>query len=248
MSRTALERGDTLPTAGRPEREAVRSMFTGIAPRYDLLNAVLSLGEDRRWRRRAAQLARLSEGGDALDVCTGTGALARLLRSKVGARGRVVGVDMTEAMLAAAASAVPQVEFRLGDALHLPCADASFDAATMAFGLRNIEDHQGALRELLRVLRPGGRVVILEFSTPDRFMRPLYGLYSRLAIPVVARALLGHSGAYQYLTSSISVFPAPPVVAGWLRQAGFEGVGFRRMSFGIVALHLGRRPELPPPA
>lgn len=238
--------GPGLPTAGRPEPEAVRSMFTSIAARYDLLNTLLSLGEDRRWRRRAAQLCRLRPGGRALDVCTGTGALARLLLERSSPGGLVVGVDMTEAMLAGATRSAPGVEFRLGDAVDLPCPDASFDAATMAFGLRNIDDPQRALAELRRVLRPGGRVVILEFSTPRAVMRPLYRLYSVLAIPRVARLLLGRSDAYRYLTSSISAFPAPEVVAGWLRRAGFERVRYQRMSLGIVALHLGRRPLAPP--
>jgi demethylmenaquinone methyltransferase/2-methoxy-6-polyprenyl-1,4-benzoquinol methylase len=239
---TGGEREEVLPTAGRPEVPAVRAMFGGIARRYDLLNSVLSMGEDRRWRRRAAQLTRLTRGGRALDVCTGTGALARLLWRRVGPSGSVLGVDITEEMLSLAARAVPEVEFRFGDALQLPAPDRAFDAVTMAFGLRNIADHQGALREVWRVLRPGGRVVILEFSTPRAFMRPLYGQYSRLVIPGMARLLLGRTGAYQYLTSSISAFPGPDVVAGWLRDAGFERVGYERMTLGIVALHSGRRP------
>lgn len=233
--------GDTarLPTAGRPEPAAVRSMFSGIAHRYDLLNAVLSLGEDRRWRRRAAQLTRLRSGGTAIDVCTGTGALAALLQCRVGPAGRVVGVDMTEAMLANAVVRVPGVEFRVGDAVRLPTEDSRFDAATMAFGLRNIEDSAGALRELHRVIRPGGRAVILEFSTPRAVLRPLYRAYSRLVIPVAARVLLGPAGAYQYLTESIAAFPDPKVVAGWMREAGFVQVRYHRMTLGIVAIHVG---------
>lgn len=230
-----------LPTAGRPEAAAVRSMFSGIAHRYDLLNAVLSLGEDRRWRRRAAQLTRLEKGAAAVDVCTGTGALAALLRRRVGPGGRVVGVDMTEAMLANALIRVPEVEFRVGDARQLPLPDGAFDAATMAFGLRNIEDSAGALRELHRVLRPGGRAVILEFSTPRAALRPLYRAYSRLVIPIAARVLLGPAGAYRYLTESIAAFPDPEVVAGWLRDAGFARVRYHRMSLGIVAIHVGLR-------
>lgn len=234
---------EALPTAGRPEAGAVRAMFGGIATRYDLLNSVLSLGEDRRWRRRAAQLTRLPRGGRALDVCTGTGSLARLLRRRVGPEGTVLGVDITEEMLSLAAGAVPEVEFRFGDALDLPVSDRQFDAATMAFGLRNIADHRRALEELWRALRPGGRVVILEFSTPQALMRPWYRQYSRWVIPLLARVLLGRTGAYRYLTASISTFPGPEVVSGWLREAGFERVRYHRMTWGIVALHTGRRPQ-----
>lgn len=232
-----------LPTPGRPEPDAVRSMFSGIAHRYDLLNMLLSVGQDRRWRRRAAQLTRVRPGQSVLDICTGTGALAAGLRARVGPQGRVVGLDLTEAMVVGARRRVPQVEFVVGDALHLPFADASFDAASMAFGLRNIADHQGALSEMLRVLRPGGRAVILEFSTVSRYLRPWYSLYNRTVIPVVARVLLGKAGAYQYLTESIAAFPAPLVVSRWLREAGFEGVRYQRLSLGIVAIHIGFRPR-----
>lgn len=232
-----------LPTPGRPEPDAVRSMFSGIAHRYDLLNMLLSVGQDRRWRRRAAQLTRVRPGQSVLDICTGTGALAAGLRARVGPQGRVVGLDLTEAMVVGARRRVPQVEFVVGDALHLPFADASFDAASMAFGLRNIADHQGALSEMLRVLRPGGRAVILEFSTVSRYLRPWYTLYNRTVIPVVARGLLGKAGAYQYLTDSIAAFPAPLVVSRWLREAGFEGVRYQRLSLGIVAIHIGFRPR-----
>ena len=145
-----------LPTVGSPEPEAVRGMFTSLALRYDVLNSLLSQGQDRRWRRRAAQLTRARPGDRVLDVCTGTGALAQLLRRRVGVSGEVVGIDLTEAMLEVARTRVPEVRFVVGDACALPFADESFDAATMAFGLRNIDDRQSALDELARVLRPGG--------------------------------------------------------------------------------------------
>jgi demethylmenaquinone methyltransferase/2-methoxy-6-polyprenyl-1,4-benzoquinol methylase len=234
-----------LPTPGRPEPEAVRSMFSGIAHRYDLLNLLLSVGQDRRWRRRAAQLTRAGKGQRVLDICTGTGALAALLRARVGPQGRVVGLDLTEAMVEGARRRVPQVEFLVCDAVHLPFADATFDAASMAFGLRNIADHELALAEMLRVLRPGGRAVILEFSTVIRPLRPWYGLYNRTVIPAVARGLLGRAGAYQYLTDSIAAFPAPSVVSRWLVEAGFERVRYQRLSLGIVAIHVGLRPQPP---
>lgn len=228
-----------LPTAGSPEPEAVRSMFSGIAHRYDLLNLLLSLGQDQRWRRRAAQLTRAREGQRVLDICTGTGALAALLRRRVGPSGQVVGLDLTEAMVELARRRVAQVEFMVGDAGQLPFEPGSFDAASMAFGLRNLASHEQALSEVLRVLRPGGRVVILEFSTVSRLIEPGYWLYNRTVIPVLARALLGRAGAYQYLTDSIAAFPPPLVVSRWLRQAGFERVRYQRLSLGIVAIHTG---------
>ncbi|HEY6538381.1 MAG TPA: bifunctional demethylmenaquinone methyltransferase/2-methoxy-6-polyprenyl-1,4-benzoquinol methylase UbiE [Candidatus Dormibacteraeota bacterium] len=230
-----------LPTVGSPEPDAIRGMFTGLARRYDILNTVLSQGQDRRWRRRAAQLTRVHRGDRVLDVCTGTGALAAQLRRLVGPTGEVVGVDLTEAMLAVARARVEDVEFIAGDACRLPFPDAAFDAATMAFGLRNIADRPGAVRELARVLRPGGRAVILEFSQPLPLIRPAYAWYSRRVIPPVARGLLGRDSAYRYLTASIAAFVAPEVVSRWLREAGFATVRQYRMAAGIVALHQGRR-------
>lgn len=232
-----------LPTAGHPEPDAVRSMFSSIAHRYDLLNALLSLGQDRRWRRRAAQLTKAGLGDRALDVCCGTGALSALLKRRVGTAGSVAGVDLTEAMIAGATGKVPGVDFRVGDACRLPFADSTFDAATMAFGLRNIDHHDLALGEMLRVLRPGGRAVILEFSTVVAPMDPLYRLYNQWVIPRLATLLLGRAGAYQYLTDSIAAFPPPLVVSRWLREAGFDRVRYQRMTLGIVAIHVGVKPR-----
>jgi demethylmenaquinone methyltransferase/2-methoxy-6-polyprenyl-1,4-benzoquinol methylase len=231
-----------LPTAGHPEPEAVRSMFAAIAHRYDLLNLLLSLGQDRRWRRRAAQLTRARRGDRVLDICCGTGALSALLKRRVGLEGSVSGVDLTAAMIRTAVARVPGVDFQVGDACQLPFPDASFDAATMAFGLRNIDRHDLALGEMERVLRPGGRAVILEFSTVAAPLRFWYRLYNRWVIPRIARALLGRAGAYQYLTDSIASFPPPLVVSRWMRDAGFERVRYQRMTLGIVAIHVGVKP------
>ena len=239
--RGMLER--PLPTAGHPEPEAVRSMFAAIAHRYDLLNLVLSLGEDRRWRRRAAQLARIGRGGRALDVCCGTGALSALLKRRVGPEGSVSALDLTAAMIQVATTRVPGVGFQVGDACQLPFADDSFDSCTMAFGLRNIDRRDVALQEMRRVLRPGGRAVILEFSTVAGPLRFWYRLYNRFVIPRIATALLGRAGAYQYLTDSIASFPPPLVVSRWLREAGFERVRYQRMTAGIVAIHVGVKPR-----
>lgn len=231
-----------LPTVGSPEPEAVRGMFTSLAARYDLLNSVLSQGQDRRWRRRAAQLTRVQPGDRVVDVCTGTGALAALLRHRVGPRGEVFGIDLTEAMLEVAKARVPEVAFLVGDACQLPFPDGVFSAATMAFGLRNIHDRQLALRELARVLRPGGRAVILEFSQVHPLLRPGYAWYSRTLIPPIARRILGRDSAYRYLTDSIAAFAPPELVSEWMGLAGFRPVRVHRMTAGVVAIHVGRRP------
>lgn len=237
-----MSSGAGLPTVGSPEPEAVQGMFTGLARRYDLLNTVLSQGQDRRWRRRAAQLARVHPGDPVLDVCTGTGGLAALLRQKVGRGGRVVGLDLTEAMLEVARARVPGVTFQVGDACRLPFPDRSFAAATVAFGLRNVEDRPLALREMFRVVRPGGRAVVLEFSQVHPWLRSGYAWYSRTLIPPIARALLGRDSAYRYLTDSIAAFPPPDEVSGWMKAAGFDPVRHQRMTWGVVAIHVGRRP------
>lgn len=222
-------------------------MFASLADRYDLLNALLSQGQDRRWRRRAAQLTRARPGDRCLDVCCGTGALSRLLQERVGRSGEVVGLDLTEAMLELGRRRLPGIDFQVGDACHLPFPEARFDVATMAFGLRNIEAKGAALGELLRVLRPGGRAVILEFSQVVAPLRSGYALYSRWAIPRLARMVLGRDGAYRYLTDSIAAFPSPEVVDGWLMEAGFDPVRHHSMSFGVVALEVGLRPRGRPP-
>lgn len=216
-------------------------MFTGLAQRYDLLNLLLSQGQDRRWRRRAAQLTRAQPGARVLDVCTGTGALAALLRRRVGPTGEVIGIDLTEGMIELAQTRVAGVRFLVGDACQLPFQDGSFDAATIAFGLRNIHDPGLALAELGRVLRPGGRAVVLEFSQVRPLWRPAYRWYSRHVIPRIARAVLGGDSAYRYLTDSIASFAPPDVVSAWLREAGFDSVRHHRMTAGVVAIHVARR-------
>jgi len=231
-----------LPTVGSPEPDAVRGMFSSLAVRYDLLNSVLSQGQDRRWRRRAAQLTRAQPGDRVLDVCSGTGALAALLWRRVGAQGEVIGVDLTEAMLEVAKARVPGVTFLVGDACQLPFPDRRFAAATMAFGLRNIKERRLALRELARVLRPGGRAVILEFSQVHPLLRTGYAWYSRYVIPPIARRILGRDSAYRYLTESIAAFVPPEVVSKWMWEAGFQSVRLHRMTAGVVTIHVGRLP------
>ncbi len=237
----------TLPTPGRPEADAVQEMFAGIAGRYDLLNAILSLGADRSWRRRAARLTGVGRGAAVVDVCTGTGALAAALRRRVGPTGRVTGVDFTPAMLEEARRRVPGVAFVAGDARALPLPSASQDAATMAFGLRNIDQPVAALAELHRVVRPGCRVVVLEFTQVRLpLVRGVITWYLEHVLGRVAGLLLPRAEAYDYLAASISAFPRAEIVTGWLRAAGFRKVRVVRMTGGIVACHVARRPPAGP--
>ncbi len=236
----ATQAPDTAP-------EQVRNMFDQIARSYDLLNTVLSGGRDAAWRRRAAAATALHRGGTALDVCTGTGKLARLLQRRVGPRGSVTGVDFSTAMLAIARRQVAHVDFREGDATRLDSIDgASVDAVTVAFGLRNVADRPAAVREAFRVLRPGGRYVILEFAHVDvPLLGRIYAWYLGNVLPRAGRALNPRSGAYSYLPRSIVSYPSSVVVSGWLRDAGFTDVGVSRMTLGIVTLHVATKPPQP---
>jgi demethylmenaquinone methyltransferase/2-methoxy-6-polyprenyl-1,4-benzoquinol methylase len=234
----------SMPTRPQVAPEQVRSMFDQIARFYDLLNTVLSGGRDAAWRRAAARATQLQPGGSALDVCTGTGKLARLLRRRAGPGGRVVGVDFSAAMLAVARRRVAGVEFREGDATHLAGVDdGSVDAVTVAFGLRNVVDRAAAVAEAYRVLRPGGRCVILEFANVDLpLFGRVYAWYTTRVLPRIGRALNPGSGAYAYLPASIAAYPPAADVTRWLRDAGFSAVRVRRMTLGIVTLHVATRP------
>jgi len=222
-------------------------MFDQIARFYDLLNTVLSGGFDAAWRRRAARETRLRPGDSALDVCTGTGKLARLLQRRVGPQGRVVGVDFSARMLDVARRRITGVEFREGDATALDGVDdASMDAVTVAFGLRNVVDRQAAVRAAHRVLKPGGRYVILEFAHVDvPVLGRVYALYLTRVLPLVGRLLNPRSGAYSYLPRSIAAYPPAAEVSAWLRDAGFTGVRVIRPTLGIVTLHVATRPTPP---
>jgi demethylmenaquinone methyltransferase/2-methoxy-6-polyprenyl-1,4-benzoquinol methylase len=219
---------------GRLPAEGVRTMFDRIAPVYDLMNTVMTAGLDRRWRR-ATVAAVVRAGDDVIDVCCGTGDLAIASRRR-GAR--VVGLDFSERMLTRARAKAPDVEWVRGDALHLPFEDASFDAATVGFGVRNLEDLEAGVREMRRVLRPGGRVGILEITTPRGPLAPFYRLWFDRVVPLLGRVLPGGS-AYTYLPASVRRFPGPDELAALLERAGFADVSFRRFAGGIVALHVG---------
>jgi demethylmenaquinone methyltransferase/2-methoxy-6-polyprenyl-1,4-benzoquinol methylase len=228
---------------GRLPAVEVQAMFDRIAPRYDRLNRAMTLGLDGRWRRAAAAAADLAAGDRALDCCTGTGDLALALAERVTPSGAVVGVDFAEEMLvrarAKAGARGATVDFRQADALDLPFPDDAFDAATVAFGIRNVSDLDRGIAEMTRVVRPGGRVVILEITTPAR-LRRFYELWFDRAVPQLGR-LLGRDGAaYSYLPASVRRFPEPPALAAHMAAAGLADVRWRRLAGGIIALHHGR--------
>jgi demethylmenaquinone methyltransferase / 2-methoxy-6-polyprenyl-1,4-benzoquinol methylase len=223
----------------------VAAMFDGLADRYDLLNDVLSLGQDRRWRRIVARAVAAGPGERVLDLAAGTGTSSRAF---TGAGARCVACDFSLGMLQAGASKpATRVSFVAGDALALPFGAQSFDAVTISFGLRNVADADAALTEMLRVTRPGGRLVVCEFGhLPGRRLNALYERYLAAALPLVARRLSGHSDAYSYLAESIAHWPAQPELARRIGAAGWQAVRWRNLTLGVVALHLARRPGQPP--
>jgi demethylmenaquinone methyltransferase/2-methoxy-6-polyprenyl-1,4-benzoquinol methylase len=243
--------GGTQPESrsGNPVPEAsVASMFDSIAPVYDRMNTVMTAGLDGGWRRAAVRAARLGPGDSVLDLACGTGKLTLELARAVGAEGRVVGVDISAAMLEEARRAgagVSQVDCRQANALALPFADGSFDAATIAFGLRNLSSFRDGLREMARVVRPGGRVVCLELTRPrPRWTARVYLAAFRLTAPTLGR-LHGRADAYAYLPRSLEGFPDAVELADTMRGIGLRNVSFRRLGLGTVALHraeVGERP------
>ena len=236
----------TAPAGTETEQQAstwVRGMFGRIAPRYDLLNHLLSLNIDRYWRARTvSRVAEIIErpGARALDVCCGTGDLTLALESR-GRSARIFGSDFSHPMLVAARRKRCPALLE-ADALRRPMADASLDLATIAFGFRNLTNYHSGLLELRRVLKPGGTLAILEFSTPPNpLVARAYGFYSRAILPAIGGVISGSKDAYTYLPESVRKFPDADGLADQMREAGFANVRFERMTAGIVALHLGER-------
>lgn len=243
---------------GRLEAGQVRTMFDRVAGVYDAMNTAMTAGLHHRWRSRAADLAGAGPGSRVLDVATGTGDLAIELSRRVGPDGEVLGVDFAEGMLgrarakvAAGAGGSPPPRFEWADALDLPYADASFDAATVGFGARNFSDLGAGLAEMARVVRPGGRVVVLEITTPTRApLSTFYALWFDRAVPALGRAIAalsrrgggsgeGLAAAYTYLPSSVKRFPRPPELAQEMERAGLTDIRWLVTAGGIVAIHAG---------
>ena len=237
----------TTPAGTESEQQAstwVREMFGRIAPHYDLLNHLLSLNIDRVWRTRT--VARVSDilarpGAQVLDVACGTGDLMFALKSR-SHTARIFGTDFCHPMLQTANSKSANCRLFESDALCLPIEDGAFDLATIAFGFRNLVNYSSGLAELRRVLKPGGLLAILEFSTPpNRMLRAAYRFYSRAVLPAIGGMVSGSKDAYTYLPASVRKFPDADGLADQMRDAGFSRVRFERMTAGIVALHLGQR-------
>ena len=234
-------------TAPDKRGDRIAGMFDAIAPRYDLLNHALSLGIDRRWRRRAIRALGLGPADVLLDVCTGTADVALQARASAGVA-RVVGVDFAGRMLALGrekarrAGEAGRIALVRGDATRLPVRDASVDAVSVAFGIRNVEEPERACSEMARVLRPGGRLAILEFGVPRLpGIRTLYLWYFKYLLPRVGRRVSGHGAAYSYLPASVGAFPPPAAFVTILRQSGFASVEAVPLTVGIVYLYTARR-------
>lgn len=226
-----------------PDSAAVRAMFGRIAGRYDLANHLLSAGIDRGWRRKLVCRVRAGDPQAVLDLATGSGDVAFALAEGLPAEVRITGMDFCEPMLEEAVKKRArhprgrQIDFRPGDGLALPLPDASFDAVTISFGLRNMADRHRCLSEMRRVLRPGGRLFVLEFSQPHAWLRPFYYVYLKFILPVIAAVVTRDRSAYEYLCGSIERYPDRFAMSEEIRRAGFASVTATPLTCGIVALH-----------
>ncbi len=231
------------------KRRLVSRQFDAIARTYDLADTVLSAGLDARWRRKAMSLLRVGEGETVLDLCGGTGKLALLAAAKTGPAGGVVICDFNRAMMETGklrlgrSAAGGNILFLQGEAESLALSDEAVDAVTLGFGLRNFVDPAAGLAEVRRVLKPGGRLLILEFSLPrGRWAKALYHFYSFEVMPLVARLICGTGRPHRYLAESIRVFPAPVEIVAMIGKAGFEGVEYRPLTGGVAVIYTARKP------
>ena len=232
------------PSQGSPK---IRAMFSKIAGRYDLLNRLLSFGVDTRWRKELAEEISRHQGEAILDLATGTADVALTLARDLPDTDRIVGTDFAIPMLHLASEKVHRqgtnkIQLCAGDALALPFRDASFGSVTIAFGLRNLPDREAGLREMLRMLTPGGKLVILEFTRMEhRLLGPLFRFYFHYVLPILGGIISGSFGAYRYLPSSVDDFPGPLELGREMHEAGFTNVKYRPLSLGIACLHTGER-------
>jgi len=225
--------------------QRVRSVFDSVATDYDLMNDVMSLGIHRLWKRLAISMANIRPGQQVLDLAGGTGDLVLMIAPRVGPQGRVVLSDINNAMIRTGRARLldrgiaGNVEYVQADAERLPFPDNSFDCITMAFGLRNVTHKQAALDAMYRVLKPGGRLLILEFSRPAALLKPAYDFYSFSILPRLGQLIARDAASYRYLAESIRMHPDQKTLVGMLESAGFEGCSFHNLTGGIVAIHRG---------
>jgi len=226
-----------------PKGKAVNEMFANISGRYDSANHLLSGGIDFYWRHRLAGIVKAFKPTTIVDLATGSGDVAFKLRDSLGSNVSVTGLDFCEPMLERARQKknrrkeYSNINFQLGDCMQLPLEDASVDAATISFGIRNFEDRERGLKEILRVLKPGGRLFILEFSQPSRWFRPIYYSYLKYILPLIAGIATGNKGAYDYLAGTIESFPTKESLSKQLKGIGYSEVSTRGLTFSVVAIH-----------
>lgn len=239
--------GPRKSTAGTKVKQ-VQRLFDRVAKRYDVMNTILSFGVHHVWKRTAIRLLSPGPGDRLIDVCGGTGDLALLSAKHIGNSGRVILYDMNRAMIDAGRPRIDsspfrdRIEFVLGDAEEISFQDTCFDAAMVGFGIRNLDHMERGLREMYRVVKPGGKALCLEFSNPTSpLFRSIYDFYSFHVIPLLGSILVGSREAYSYLTESIRVFPSPEKLAAMMRDIGFRNVLFRRLTGGIATIHLGEK-------
>ena len=229
----------------KEKAQRVRSVFDSVATDYDLMNDVMSLGIHRLWKRLAIGMANIRPGQQVLDLAGGTGDLVLMIAPRVGPQGRVVLSDINNAMIRTGRARLldrgiaGNVEYVQADAERLPFPDNSFDCITMAFGLRNVTHKQAALDAMYRVLKPGGRLLILEFSRPAALLKPAYDFYSFSILPRLGQLIARDAASYRYLAESIRMHPDQKTLVGMLESAGFEGCDFHNLTGGIVAIHRG---------